>query len=264
MDKLSSIRVFLAIARRSTFTAAAAEIGISKAMASKHIEQLERSLGVRLLNRSTRRVGLTEAGAVYRDRMRDILDDLRETEDEIAQLGSEPRGTLRLMSPVSFGAFHLTRAISDFHQRFPQLGVDMTLADRAPDIIEEGFDLAIRIGEIEESSLVARRIAEVRIVLCASPEYLQRAGTPASPTELVNHNCLTYAGRQPFREWTFTLHGVVQTVPVSGSLWANVGDPLRRKYGPLSAFSPSAITRCPTGSAGPPDPMAYLSRRASL
>lgn len=245
MDKLGNIQVFLAISRRGTFTAAAAELGISKAMASKQIEQLERSLGVRLLNRSTRRVGLTEAGAVYRDRMREILDELRETEDEIARLGSEPRGTLRLMSPVSFGAFHLTRAIGDFQMRYPQLSVDMTLADRAPDIIEEGFDLAIRIGEIEESSLVARRIAEVRIVLCASPEYLERAGAPANPMGLVGHNCLSYAGRQPIREWTFTMDGAVRTVPVTGSLRSNVGDPLR-----VAAIQGMGIAQLPTYMVG--------------
>jgi len=245
MDKLNNIRMFLAITRRGTFTAAAAELGISKAMASKQIEQLERSLGVRLLNRSTRRVGLTEAGTVYRDRMREILDDLQETEDEIAQLGSEPRGTLRLMSPVSFGAFHLTRALSDFHQRFPQLSVDMTLADRAPDMIEEGFDLAIRIGDIEDSSMVARRVAEVRVVLCASPEYLQRAGTPADPTELVRHNCLTYAGRQPFGEWTFTMDGSARTVPVTGSLRANLGDPIR-----VAALQGMGLAQLPTYMVG--------------
>lgn len=245
MDKLKNIRVFLAIARRGTFTAAAAELGMSKAMASKQIEQLERGLGVRLLNRSTRRVGLTEAGAVYRDRMREILDDLQETEDEISKLGSEPKGTLRLMAPVSFGSFHLARAISDFRNRYPQLDIDMTLADRAPDIIEEGFDLAIRIGAMEESSLVARRIAEVRVVLCASPEYLRKAGIPTHPSELEQHNCLTYTGGQTFREWTFTLDGSIQPVRVNGSLRANLGDPIR-----VAAIQGMGLAQLPTYMVG--------------
>src|SRR5690606_7751331 len=195
MDQFKAIQAFLAVARTGGFSAAAEELGVSKAMVSKHVGRLEQALGVQLVNRTTRRVGLTEAGIAYRDRMREILEEIEEIGQAVAKLSAEPRGNLRVMSPTSFGAFHLARAIAAYHERYPQVTVDLLLTDRAPDLVEEGIDLAIRVGALDDSSLVARKLADARVVVCGSPDYLDRRGRPKTPAELADHNCLVYTGR---------------------------------------------------------------------
>jgi DNA-binding transcriptional LysR family regulator len=228
MDRLASMRVFAEVARTGTFAAAAERLQMSRAMATKHIMRLENALGVRLLNRTTRRLSLTEVGRAYLDRCVQILAEVEEAEQAVTQLSSRPRGVLKLTAPVNFGAFHLARAAAAYMQRYPDVKIEITLHDRFVDLIEEGIDLAIRISaHLSDSSYIARELATARRVVCASPEYLDRHGVPQIPEDLVHHNCLRYGFLLPADEWPFCGPDGVYTLRVSGNLKANVGDPLR-------------------------------------
>ncbi len=226
-NKLNNIEVFLKVAKLLSFSEAAAQLGLSKAMVSKHINSLENTLDVRLLNRTTRQISLTEAGMAYRVRIREIMNDMTEAEEAIVQLNSEPRGVLRIMAPTSFGSFHLARAIATYRQFYRQVGVEIILTEREPDIIEDGLDIVIKVGALEDSSLVARKIAEARMVICASSEYLQTYGIPSKPDDLSRHNCLIYSGRQPLGEWRFTENNKVRKMRVKGDVRSNAADALR-------------------------------------
>jgi len=227
MDKLVSMKVFARVAKLGSFSAAAEDLGISKAMASKHITALENTLGVRLLNRTTRRISLTEVGSAYRERVKLILDEIEETELSVTQLNTEPRGTLKMMAPSSFGAFHLSRAAADFMDEYPDINVELILSDREADLAEEGLDLSFHVGELSDSSLIARKIASARMVVCASPEYLEKQGIPETPEDLVDHTCLLFTPRFPANEWHFKRNGEDFTVKVSGCMKSNIGDTLR-------------------------------------
>ncbi len=253
-NKLNSIEVFLKVAKVNSFSEAANQLGLSKAMVSKHISRLENTLGVRLLNRTTRQISLTEAGMSYRVRIREIMNDMAETELAIAQLSSEPRGTLRIMAPTSFGSFHLARAIADYRKIYTNVGIEIILTEREPDIIEEGLDIVIRIGILEDSSLVARKIADARMVVCASAEYLQEYGAPVTPDDLLEHNCLIYSGRQPMGEWRFTVNGKIKKLRVKGNVRSNVGDALR-----IAAIQGCGLVQLPTYMTG----LDIKSRRLS-
>lgn len=245
MDRFKAIEAFLAVSRTGGFSTAALELGISKAMVSKHVAQLEAALGVQLVNRTTRRVGLTEAGVAYRDRMKEIVEDIEETGQSVAKLSAEPRGNLRIMSPTSFGAFHIARAIASYHERYPQVGIDLLLVDRLLDLVEEGIDLAIRVGDLDDSSLVARKLAQARVVVCGAPDYLQRRGRPRAPEELAGHNCMVYTGRQLPYDWSFTVDGEVRTLRVGGDVRSNVGDALR-----IAAIQGCGLVQLPTYMVG--------------
>lgn len=227
MDKLTSMRVFARVAKMGSFSAAADELGISKAMASKHITSLENKLGVRLLNRTTRKISLTEVGSAYRERINHILAEIEETELSVSQLNTEPRGTLRIMAPTSFGAFHLSRAAADFMGEYPDISVEVLLSDREADLAEEGLDLSIHVGELSDSSLIARKLASTRLVVCASPEYIAKHGEPKTPEELQDHTCLLFTPRYPVNEWHFSNGSENYTVKVRGCMKSNVGDTLR-------------------------------------
>lgn len=227
MDKLISMKVFARVAKLGSFSAAAEDLGISKAMASKHITALENTLGVRLLNRTTRKISLTEVGSAYRERVKLILSEIEETELAVSQLNTEPRGTLKMMAPSSFGAFHLSRAAADFMDEYPDINVELILSDREADLAEEGLDLSFHVGELSDSSLIARKIASARMVVCASPEYLEKHGIPETPEDLVDHTCLLFTPRFPANEWHFKRNGEDFTVKVAGCMKSNVGDTLR-------------------------------------
>ena len=244
-DKLRSMQVFLEVARQGSFSAAADALEISKAMTSRHVTQLENALGARLLNRTTRQISLTEAGEAYRDRVREILNDIDEAELAATQLTTRPRGTLRVMAPTSFGAFHLTRAIAQYHEQFPQVAVELELTEREPDFIEEGIDVAILVGRLGESSLIAKPLARTRFVLCAAPAYLERRGEPASPQDLVNHNCLQFSYRQPAGTWTFRGERDEYTVRITGDLKSNLGDAIR-----IAAIQGCGIAQLPAYMVG--------------
>jgi DNA-binding transcriptional LysR family regulator len=222
MDRLVSMAVFKRTVDVGSFAAAARHFRISPEMAGNHVRALEAHLGVRLLNRSTRRLHLTEAGSGYYARCKQILADIEEAEAEANLLQATPRGLLRVAAPVTFGVLHIAPAASDYMMRYPEVTFDVAISDRFVDLIEEGFDVAIRIGDLQDSNLIARRIATARLVTCASPAYVRRAGTPQAPADLSRHACLIYTGieRAP-TAWRFEApDGSVETVRVSGPLTA--------------------------------------------
>jgi len=227
MDTIDGMRTFATVADEGSFSRAAERLGMSPQLASKYVAQLEERLGVRLLNRSTRRLSLTEAGRAYHDGVRQVLADIDDMETAVGDLATRARGTLRINAPMSFGQLHLARAIADYRDVQPEVEVDLTLNDRVVDIVSEGFDLAIRIGRLEGSSLVARRLAPARVVLCASPEYFRRRGVPETPEQLANHDCLRYAYAADFDRWRFERNGREHNVRIRGPFAANNGDALR-------------------------------------
>ena len=202
MDKWLEYEGFSKVAALGSFTAAAAELGITASAVSKQVRALEERLGVRLLQRTTRRVSLTPEGRGFFERLRDVLADAQEAELEVAQLRSELRGALRVGAPMDFGRAHLAEPLAAFAAAHPALSLEIEFSDRFVDIVEEGFDVVIRIGDLPDSSLVARRLAPCRRVLCAAPGYLAEHGTPGTPRELRGHVRLGYA-YEAERSWRF-------------------------------------------------------------
>ena len=224
MDRLQAIQVFVQVVESLSFIRAAERLGLSATAVSRQVAELEKHLQSRLLQRTTRRISLTESGRTFYERCVQILAELDEAEREVGQEAAEPRGTIRLTTSVNFGTRQVTPAIASFLARHAQVKFDVSLSDRIVDIIEEGFDLAIRIGRTGAQNLVARKLGEARLVLCASPAYIARHGAPATPEDLARHNCLTY--EYALRDaWTFRdAAGRERTVRVAGSLNSNNGD----------------------------------------
>ncbi|MFI2811252.1 LysR family transcriptional regulator [Microbulbifer sp. JSM ZJ756] len=193
MDRIDAMRAFVTVVNEGTFTRAADRLEMSPQLVSKYVSQLEQHLGVRLLNRTTRRIHLTEAGASYHQRAQQILNDIEEMENQLGDLQTQARGLLRISAPVSFAIRHLAPLLTDFQAAHPAVDIDLQLNDRKVDIVEEGFDIALRIGHLKSSSLIARQIAPVRLVMCASPDYLEQHGTPARPEALRDHRYLRYS-----------------------------------------------------------------------
>ncbi len=224
IDIVASMRVFAAVVDAGSFAGAADKLDLSRGMATRYVAQLEAHLGVRLLNRTTRKLSLTEAGTDYYQRATQVLAMVEEAETSVAQEASIPRGTLRVTSSQAFGVRHLGWAIAEYLQRYPGVQIDVTLNDRVVDLVEEGFDLAVRVGARIEPGLVARKLAPARMVACASPGYLKKHGAPKSPEELDKHNCLSYAYWSLQNEWQFRRKGVERKVRISGNLRGNNGD----------------------------------------
>ncbi len=197
MDRFLAMRTFCTVAKSGSFTAAAEQLELSPQLVSKYVSQLEQHLGVRLLNRTTRRVHITEAGERYLARALFVLDEIEDMENVAGESQHEARGRLRLSAPVSFGIKHLSGLFNDFQQAHPGVTIDCQLNDRKVDIVEEGFDIALRVGQLKDSSLIAKKLAAVRIVICASPEYLARMGTPTSLEDLKTHRYLRYSYLDP-------------------------------------------------------------------
>jgi DNA-binding transcriptional LysR family regulator len=211
-----------------SFAGAARDFGLSPAMVSKHVQALEARLGARLLNRTTRRLSLTEVGRGYYERARQILADVDEADREASDLQAAPRGTLKLNAPFSFGIRHVAPAIAAYLAACPDVTVDVSLNDRYIDLVAEGVDLALRIGRLADSSLIARRLAPIRSVLVAAPAYVARHGQPDVPRDLTGRACLLYTYAAAADEWRFIgPDGSDQVVRVSGRLLANNGDMLR-------------------------------------
>ena len=223
-DVLAGMRVFTAVVEAGSFAAAADKLDLSRGMTSRYVAQVEAHLGVRLLNRTTRRLSLTDAGQDYYQRAAQVLAMVEEAERAAAQGAAAPRGTLRINTSVGFGARHLGPAISDYLTRYPSVKVDVVLNDRVVDLVEEGFDVAVRIARRVDPGLVARPITRARLVACASPDYLRRHGIPKTPADLARHNCLTYAYSGPQNEWRFTRRGREQVITATGNLHGNNGD----------------------------------------
>ena len=240
-----SMRVFSAVAKNRSFSVAAKKLSISKAMVSKHIKSLENSLSVRLFNRTTRKLNLTDAGSSYYEKVNMILSEIDETESEISQLNSEPKGKLKVMAQPSFGAFHLSRALSLYLKKYTEVTVNLELSHRIPDLVEENIDLAFHVGELNDSMYVSRRIASARRVICASPEYIKKIGMPKKPEDLLNHNCLIYMPRNDMGKWEFLDKGKRKKIKVTGDIQCNSGDALR-----VASIQSRGITQLPTYMVG--------------
>lgn len=224
MENLADIAVFVRVVERGSFTLAADALALSRAAVSKYVSRLEQRLGARLLHRTTRRLSLTEAGAALFEASRGAIERIEEAEATVARLQSAPRGTLRVSGPMSFGILHLGPALAEFAREHPQVTVDLRLDDRFVNLVEEGIDVAIRIGALNDSSLVARRLATTRSLVCASPEYLARSGEPEAPEDLATHECLVYSYLSTANVWRFTApDGREIPVAVGGSLRVNNG-----------------------------------------
>lgn len=245
MDKFEAVRIFAKVVENHGFTAAAKVLGLSRSAVSKSVSQLEKSIGAQLLNRSTRFVSPTETGAAYYDRCVTILADLEDADRAVRELQGEPRGSIRLNAPMSFGTLHLGSAIADFLADYPEVRVEATLNDRLIDPVQEGFDLTIRIAELVDSSLIARKLAPAKRVLCASPEYLRDHPEPEKPVDLKFHNCLHYGYLPTGNMWRLKgAHGE-QSVQIEGVLCSNNAEMLM-----AGAIKGAGIALLPTFIAG--------------
>lgn len=227
MDTFAAMRVFVAVVERSGFSAAASALDLSTASVTRQVAALEKRLGTRLLNRTTRRVGLTSAGAAYYQRAVQLLAELDDIEAAVGAQALVPSGLLRINAPVSFGIARLGPLLAGYRVRYPQVKLDLSLSDRLVDMVEEGFDVAIRITRQPAPNLIARKLADARLLLCAAPDYLARAGTPAAPADLARHACLAYSYWSGGDEWTLQGPAGEATVRIDGGLRANNGDVLR-------------------------------------
>ncbi|NVD08746.1 LysR family transcriptional regulator [Vibrio sp. JPW-9-11-11] len=193
MDRIDTMKAFLMVAKEGSFTKAAERLDTSNQLVSKYVSHFEARLGVRLFNRTTRKVHLTEAGEQCVQHVQHILESIQDMEGSLGQLKNEAQGLLRISAPVSFATKHLATLIREFKQLNPAVGIDLQLNDRKIDVVEEGFDLALRIGQLKSSSLIAKRIAPIRLVMCASPDYLDQHGTPEHPDQLIPEHLLSYS-----------------------------------------------------------------------
>ena len=217
MDKLESIEAFVAVATAGGFSAAGRQLGSPVATISRKVALLEEAIGARLLTRSTRHVALTEQGQTYYDACRRVLDDLRDADEMIAGEYRQPKGELTLTAPVGFGRRHLQPVVHEFLAAYPQIDVSLQLADRVVGLVEEHVDCAVRISAMGDSSLVAREVGHIRIVVCASPAYLARHGIPSHPQELGQHQCISWTTLGPYKAWEFQLspeRGATAMVPI--------------------------------------------------
>jgi LysR family transcriptional regulator, regulator for bpeEF and oprC len=227
MDKLGLMEIFVRIVETGSFSAVAREMAMSQPTVSKQIGALERSLKTRLLNRTTRSLSLTEAGAAYYERCRKIIDQVQAAETSLGAVKGNLGGTLSVNSSVAFGQMFLTRLVLDFQRMHPDLSVVITFNDRYIDLVEEGIDVAIRFGRVVDAGLVARRVASSPVALAAAPEYLSARGYPSHPSDLARHSCLHYTYLSTGNEWIFpSARGEIR-VRISGTFRSNNGYALR-------------------------------------
>lgn len=222
MDKFQEMRTFAAVVDAGSFVGGADALNMSKAATSRNISDLESRLGVRLLQRTTRRLSLTEEGTVFFARCKELLANIESAENEITSRTDEAVGLIRINAPVTFGILHLAQLWGDFKMNNPKVTLDVTLGDRVIDIVEEGYDIAIRIAQLPNSTLVSRKLASTRLVLCASPIYLKKAGMPKHPSALADHSILAYAYTSD--QWEFEHDQGAVSVKVMPYLKTNNGD----------------------------------------
>ena len=224
MDKYQEMRVFTAVVDAASFVGAGDALGMSKAAVSRHVSDLEQRLGVRLMHRTTRKLSLTSEGEVFLARSRDILASIEASEAELSTRSVTASGLLKISVPVSFGIRHLAPLWSEFLANHPQVTLDVQLADRVIDLVEEGFDLAVRIARLPDSSLISRQLASTRLVLCAAPSYLKRRGTPQHPSELTQHEVVSYSLMAMGDQWQFIGPEGPVSAKVHPRMWSNNGD----------------------------------------
>ena len=227
MDKFQEMRVFAAVVDAGSFVGASDALDMSKPAVSRYVADLETRLGVRLLHRTTRRLSLTEEGEVFYARCIELLGNIEEAEAEITSRSGEATGQLKVSVPVSFGLLHLAPLWAQFMARHPKVVLDLTLSDRMVDLVEEGFDVAVRIARLPSSSLVSRKLSSTRMILCASPAYLKAHGTPRHPSELAGHAILAYSLLAMGESWEFDGPQGHVAVKVEPRMRSNSGDTCR-------------------------------------
>ena len=245
MDKFFEMQAFATVVDAGSFVKAAEALAASKAAVSRYVADLETRLGVRLLHRTTRRLSLTEEGQVFYARCKELLGGVEEAEAEITSASGEASGLAKLNVPVTFGVLHLAPLWGRFIERHPKVTLDITLSDRVVDLVEEGYDLAVRIATLPSSMLVSRRLATTRMVLCASPQYLRRRGTPGHPRELVDHAVVAYSYWSTKDEWRFDGPDGAVSVKTRPCLHSNSGDTCR-----AAALSHQGVILQPTFLVG--------------
>lgn len=203
MDYLSRIGMFLEVAKHESFAGAARELGITSSAVSKQVQNLEHELKVKLFNRTTRNVALTEEGALFFERTRHALEDIAEAKEQLNDLTAKPRGTIKISVPAAFGHSHLKKPLAEFAKLYPEVTLDISFDDRIVNIAEEGFDLVVRIGNLEDSSMIARKLIASPVCVCASPEYLETHGTPATAEDLKKHSVVAYTRNKGAHEWHY-------------------------------------------------------------
>src|SRR5690554_351154 len=218
MDRLACDRMFVAVMEAGSFVGAAARLGTSSGQASKLVSRLETELGVRLFNRTTRAVSPTEAGQAYYERLKPLLEELEALDLSVRNVSRSPRGRLRLSAPLTFGALELTPALNDFACTYPEIQLDVSFSDRVVNLVDEGFDIAVRVGRPQDSSLISRKLCEVRIVVVGAPSYLKERGEPQSPEDLSDHDCILDSNFREGGRWPFRIDGAEQLLPVDGRI----------------------------------------------
>jgi DNA-binding transcriptional LysR family regulator len=226
-DRFQEMRVFAAVVDAASFVGASDAIEMSKPAVSRYVRDLEARLGVRLLQRTTRKLSLTEEGAIFHARCKELLASVDEAEAEITSRSGEASGLLKVNAPVSFGIIHLAPLWADFMGRHPKVTLEITLSDRVVDLVEEGFDVAVRIARMPNSSLISRKIAATRMIVCASPDYLKRHGTPVHPADLASHTVIAYSLFSAGDNWEFDGPQGKVSVKVTPRLHTNSGDTCR-------------------------------------
>jgi DNA-binding transcriptional LysR family regulator len=243
---LEQLAAFVAVAESASFTAAAKELGRDASVISRRVSQLEQRLGVRLLSRTTRRVALTEVGALYHRRIQGVLDELASASVEASDRAASPQGLLRVSLPATFGRQWIAPLLPSFLARHPQIRIDARFTDRKVDVVAEGFDVAIRVGVMRDSSLTSRKLASYKNLLVAAPGYLASHGRPRAPTDLLNHACLGFTGYAAWPDWPLTKAGKRKTVRPAGPLIADNSEVLL-----MAAMEGAGIVLTPDWLAGP-------------
>ncbi|WP_422376951.1 LysR substrate-binding domain-containing protein [Roseibium sp.] len=235
MDKIETMRAFVAVAQDQSFTAAGKRLGLSTKLVSKYVQHLESQLKTQLFNRTTRSVSLTDVGTAYLERCRPILEQMDELDDLVREKQGALAGPIRLTAPTGFGSTKLTEALIPFLQAHPSVELDMKLTDSRVSVVEEGLDLAVRIGALRDSALIARKLADMPLVLSASPDYLNRNGRPRSPEALATHTCLVNSNQMEPNIWRFYRSGKEHVIRMQGAVTSN---------------SPAALARMAIGGLG--------------
>ncbi|MEM9620740.1 MAG: LysR family transcriptional regulator [Pseudomonadota bacterium] len=240
MDRLENMRAFAAVAKEGSFTAAARRLGVSTKLVSKYVRQLEERLDTQLLNRTTRSVTLTDAGRSYLHQCRAIVEQVDELELSVRERQTALAGPIRITAPTGFGSTRLVEALAPFTQSHPEVEIDLSLSDRHISLVDEGLDLAVRVGTLRDSTLMARQLAAMPLIVCAAPEYLSKHGYPQHPRDLTDHECLLDDNQDIARTWQFQHATETIRVKVQGRLRANAPAALAR-----FALAGLGIARCP-------------------
>lgn len=227
-DRFEDLRTFVAVVQNRSFAAAARRLGVVKSAVSRRVQELEERLGAHLINRSTRSLSLTDSGRIFFESATALLAGLEEAEGLAAHGASQPVGNLRIIAPTSFGRLHLVPMVCSFMEEHPRLSIELSLSDEFVDLVSEGFDMAIRIGELQDSNLSARSLGAIRRVAIASPAYIARFGAPKKPSDLMSHRCISYTNVDDKKFWRFVdpRIGKEQSVDVNSRLRMNDGDAL--------------------------------------